>query len=469
MKGVIYLAIKLYAIVMMLGLVFLSVPAVAAEDADLQAKIDTYFSTYEKIGRFSGSVLVSRKGKILLSKGYGMADYEQNTPNTPETKFHLCSVSKQFTAMAIMMLEEKGKLKVSDPLAKYIPGFLEGKSITLHNLLTHTSGIPEYLNFPEFTDRSKGAIPLEEIIRLFNKKHLDFKPGKNFGYCNSDYLLLAYVIEKVSGQDYKTFLEENIFAPLGMKNTTVGNPGEASKGYAQGYIAGLKGARSRMDAIDLANVIGTGGIYSTVEDLYLWDRALYTEKLISKKSLDRMFTPFMVNPGSGVGYGYGFMTEKLFGHKVVFHSGTFTGFITQITRFTDDDITIIVLRNLQDREVMTDKLDNDIAAILFNRHYELPDVSGSQDSDAQNYAGLTGAYEVKAIGLTVEIADDSGSLYVVIPGQAPIKLQQDDELDFHGVTANLRITFTKDAAGMVNGLKAAMGGTNYAATKVEGQ
>src|SRR2546422_10573342 len=263
----------------------------ANPDRQLEAQVDAYLRPYLDLGGFNGSVLIAKGGRVLLSKGYGMANYELNVINTPQTKFHLGSVSKTFTAAAIMLLQEQGKLSVRDPLTKYIPDYPNGEKITIHHLLTNTSGIPNVNNFPEYATQSKFSHTPTDLIAMFKQKPLDFEPGTR-GYIesNSNYNLLAYIIEKLSGKAYGEFLRENIFGPLGMKNTDHdGNPESLLRNRASGYMPAGISDFENAPYINFSIKTGNGSIYSTAEDLYKWDRALYTEKILRKATIEKMF------------------------------------------------------------------------------------------------------------------------------------------------------------------------------------
>ena len=232
----------------------------------------TIASAQTKKNMFCGSVLVAKDGKILLSKGYGFANYSDNIPNTSTTKFKLASVSKQFTAMAIMILEEKGKLSTNDKLTKYIPDYPNGDKITIHNLLTHTSGIPDFTSMPLFDSIMTMPFTLDREIALFKNKPLDFEPGSKHQYSNSGYLLLSYIIEKVSGKSYGDFVKENIFVPLGMKNSGLYTNKEVLKKVANGYTDNA-GKIENAQYVDMSIPSGAGALYSTVEDMFLWDQS----------------------------------------------------------------------------------------------------------------------------------------------------------------------------------------------------
>jgi len=336
----------------------------AAPDAKvIQSRAKEYMNVYLKTGKFSGSILIAQKGQVLLSEGYGMANYELDVANTAKTIFRIGSVTKQFTATAIMQLQEKGLLNVDDPLKKYIADYPNGEKITLHHLLTHTSGIVNVSSVPEHQQNLILPTPLEKVILSFKGLPLEFTPGEKFKYCNSGYHLLGYIIEKVSGKSYGDFLEENIFQPLQMRNSGFDRNSLVLKNRASGYTHD-NNVLTNAPYVNVAVTFAAGALYSTVEDLYLWDRALYTEKILKKISLDKMFTPFKG------GYGYGWIIDTAFNRKRIHHAGGHMGFQANISRFVDDDVCIIILSNMLPVEMRN--IDKDLTAIVFGEKYELP-------------------------------------------------------------------------------------------------
>jgi CubicO group peptidase (beta-lactamase class C family) len=341
----------------------LTFPATSSSQT-LPERVNDYIGAWMKMGRFSGSLLIAKDGQFLVSKGYGMANHEHDVPNTPQTKFRLGSVTKQFTAAAVMQLQERGKLNVADTLAQYIPDYPSGDRITIHHLLTHTSGIVEVTRLPEFRQYLLLPTTVEKTISLFKDKPLEFPPGEQFRYSNSGYLLLGFIIEKVSGQTYEEFLKGNIFGPLNMVNSGYDHPSAILKNRASGYNLAMEGLINGPYNNMTAPHAG-GALYSTVEDMFLWDRALYTEKILKKSSLDRMFTPFKGN------YGYGWIIDSIFGHKRIQHGGSIVGgFQSHIARYVDDDVLIVFLCNQQPTNAR--KISEDLAAIVFGQPYKLP-------------------------------------------------------------------------------------------------
>jgi CubicO group peptidase (beta-lactamase class C family) len=305
----------------------------------LPQQVDAYLEQ----AHFSGSVLIAGKGEVLVSKGYGMADREHSVANTPQTRFRLASVTKQFTAMAILQLQEQGKLGVQDRACIYIASCpATWKDITIHQLLNHTSGIPDLFDDSVGYDQAKYYSP-DQIIGLVRDQPLLFKPGTESHYSTIGYILLGLVIEKASGEPYEMFLRDHIFQPVGMTNTGLAQEGVAVPNLAVGYD-GI----SPVLLFDPATLFAGGSLYSTVGDLYLWDQALATEKLASKKSLGAIFTPSapLPLPFPGLsGYGYGWAIGTIANHSVILHGGHMPGVSTINGFFPDDRVTIIILSN----------------------------------------------------------------------------------------------------------------------------
>jgi CubicO group peptidase (beta-lactamase class C family) len=309
---------------------------------------------------FRGSVLLARRGRVILSKGYDWADVARRVPNTPRTRFRIASITKQFTAMAILQLQDQGKLSVHDHLGAYLsPCPAAWRPITLHQLLTHTSGIPDYTNFPTFASIMARTLTTEQLIALFRDKPLDFRPGTRWRYSNSGYVLLGAIVERVSGLSYAAFLQRHIFTPLNLTNTGYDVNHPALPGHATGYAAWERPAAY----IDLSVAYANGCLYSTTEDLYRWDQALTSghPALVSARTLRQMFTPFApTDPAAphSVAYGYGWFIGYEGAHREIEHTGDINGFISANQFYPDDHLTVIVLSNLEtDRGLRTVTLD----------------------------------------------------------------------------------------------------------------
>jgi CubicO group peptidase (beta-lactamase class C family) len=307
---------------------------------DEASRIDSLLTKNTADAEFCGSLLVAKGKRIILKKGYGYSHEKQKIPNDENTVFNIASITKTFTAALILKLQEQGKLSVSDVLSKYYPGYPGGDKITIHHLLTHTAGIPDYLQQKEFqvVDQSK-PVALEKMIAFFKDKPLLFEPGTAFRYSNSDYTLLGYIIEKITGATYATALENYIFKPLHLNNTSYGPPQSKSLNTATGYVLYYKNFQRASLVVDPSISYATGAIYSTVNDLYKWHCALQTNKFLSKRSLSAAYTR---DKGP---YGYGWFTDSLYGRQRVSHDGNIPGFKSNINRFPQDDICVIALSN----------------------------------------------------------------------------------------------------------------------------
>jgi CubicO group peptidase (beta-lactamase class C family) len=314
--------------------------------------VDALFHDFDQANSPGAAVIVIKEGKALFAKGYGLADLEKKIPCTTNTNFRLASVTKQFTAMAVLILADQGKLSLQDCLPKFFPEFpAYGEAISLHHLLTHTSCLLDYEGrIPRGT-----TIPLSDRDVLFilrQQSKTDFPPGAQFHYSNSAYALLALIVENVSGKAFPVFVKEKIFDPLGMTDSiayVAGLSCVANRAY--GYVNGTSGWELSDQSVTSA-VLGDGGIYSSVADLFKWDQALYTEKLISRKMLADAFAAHSSESDfKGSGYGYGWYVGSFRGTKRIWHYGSTCGFSTRIERFPGRNLSVIVLSNRRDAEI----------------------------------------------------------------------------------------------------------------------
>lgn len=317
---------------------------VVSSDNNIKSKLSKYIDRYSKKNEFSGSILIAKDDEILLNKGYGTADYNTNLPNKPQTVFQIASLTKQFTATGILMLQEQKLLNVNDTLSKYIPDYPNGDNITIYNLLTHTSGIPEYLDYAESIDSENHTLTYtpEELIELFKNEPFNFNAGTAFEYSNSNYILLGYIIEKVSTMKYEDYIENNIIMPLNLTSTGFLSNEAASKNKSIGYYFINKHSNEHAEAPKTEGLMSysAGEIYSTSEDLLKWENALFSEQVITKESLDQMFTPYLNN------YSYGWFTyENADEDKIVFHSGNLPGYTSFVEKNLNKNYLIIILCN----------------------------------------------------------------------------------------------------------------------------
>ena len=329
---------------------------------DLSSKIDQMMGILAEEESFTGAVLVARNDEILLSQGYGWANWEKQIPNAPQTKFRIGSVTKQFTAMAILILQAEGRINVQEQICRYIPDCPAAwQEITIHHLLTHTSGIPNFTGFRNYREMKASPSTPEQTMARFKDISLDFKPGEKWRYSNSGYIVLGYIIEQASGQSYEMYLQQKIFEPLQMTSTGYDhNDGSLATGYT-----GAKTRWKKADYIDMSIPFAAGALFSTIEDLYRWDQALYTEQIVSQELLDLMFNPHAEIPRTDDHYGYGWMIGKIGNHQVISHGGGIDGFLTEIRRFPDDKVTIIILSNRDTTDIA--HVADQIAKIVFEK------------------------------------------------------------------------------------------------------
>ncbi len=335
--------------------------------ARLFEKEDVYIRSETANHFFRGAVLVGVNGKIVFEKAYGSGNEEWLAPNTIHSKFRIASLAKQFTAVCILLLQERGALNVHDAISRYLYGLpTSWQQITIHQLLTHTSGIPNYTSSPEIAKLDRTGASPQQMIALVEDKPLGFTPGTNWSYSNTGYILLGMIIEKASGQSYADFLKSNVFGPLGMLDSGYDDARTVIRQRASGYDV-VDGHLSNADFIDMSIPFSAGGIYSTVEDMYRWNEALSENgKLLSADSLQHMFTEYPEATHEGQHYGYGVVISRLkFGKLLYYHGGGVEGFSSSIQRYPNDRVCILVLSNLDSYKPW--ELGDHIASDLFKQ------------------------------------------------------------------------------------------------------
>ncbi|MGD0356231.1 MAG: serine hydrolase [Terracidiphilus sp.] len=438
-----------------------------AAGQDVATNADAYLNTWAKQGRFSGTVLIARGGKILLRKGYGMANYELSVPNAPETVFRIGSITKSFTALSILRLEEQGLLKVSDPVVKYIPELPQAwNAITIHQLLCHKSGIPEFTNAKAYGELENSQ-HVENALKEYADKPLINQPGEVLRYSNSGYILLGRVIEKVSGQSYEDYLQTNILGPAGMTNTAFDHTTPLVPHRANGYkFDGETIVNARQE--DPAGAGAAGALRSTVDDLYKFDRALKLEKLFSAAIKSKAWTAYghwSAPPPIPLEaeYGYGWMIGDKFGHKYVGHGGWIGGFVSKFERYPDDDAVVIVLGNFE--TLNTDAVSQDLTAILFGEKYSVPVVRAIVHPAENVMARYVGDYHLGP--LAIKITMRNGKLYMLSTGQpAPFGMIATSDTEFYFNDTIPEFQFIVNEKGIVNQILIKMGGKEFTAIRV---
>lgn len=430
----------------------------------LNYELDALVKAYTQQNKFSGAVLVARGDKVLLSKGYGLANREHNVENTPQTVFRLGSMTKPFTAIAIMQLVEEGRVSVEDTASQYFPDFPNGQIITIHHLLSNTSGIPDYITLPEYELIMTHRKSVNELIALFHDKPLQYRPGVDFNYSNSNWVLLGAIIEQVRGESYAGVIRKHIFEPAGMAYSGYTWEQPFIKHRANGYIDTGTGIVNAA-VVDESTMHGAGALYSTVEDLYRWDRALYDEELLRQATLQQMFTP--VQTINGQGYGYGWTIETLHQRRSISHSGGIPGFVSNIARFIDEDVVIIILSNLG--SAAFPEMTRDLAAIVFGEPYQMPSARQFVTVDPAVFADYVGDYNLVYFGRTTVLTftAEGDKLVMKTPGLPASVLSPMSEAKFYARSkGDVEMTFAREADSRVNSIAMVWSGYDLTATRL---
>lgn len=410
----------------------------------ITVELDALVKAYTEQGKFFGAVLVARDGHILLSKGYGMANLDYDVPNTPQTAFRIGSLTKTFTAIAIMQHIEAGRMSLTDLLSRFVPDFPNADRITVHQLLSNTSGIPDYIVMPAYEKLMKRAVTLDEIIALFRDEPLLFEPGTDFGYSNGNWVLLGLILEQLDGKPYAQVMRDRIFEPANMPGAGYDWDQPVIKGRAVGYFS--DGERlMQADVVHESTMHAAGGLYMTAEDLFAFDRALDDGRLLRADTLARMTEE--VQPG----YAYGWEVHSLYNQRVVSHSGGIPGFVCNFVRL--DNATIVILSNFGSASFgeMTDKL----AAILLGEPYEMPSARTFVTVDPAVYTAYVGEYKTTYFGRTsiLRLAVEGDKLVMNIHGLPKSILSPMSETKFYARSkGEVEMTFIRDSAGQVNSI-----------------
>lgn len=411
----------------------------AQQNVNPVPRMEEVVQSYVTDKQFMGSVLVARGEKVLLSKGYGSANLEWDIPNSPVTKFRLGSVTKQFTAACILLLEERGKLKIDDPVKKYLPDAPAAwEKITIFNLLTHTSGIPNFTSFPDYSSTKAIHTTPEKLVARFRDKPLDFQPGEKWSYSNSGYVLLGYLIAKISGQSYADFVQQNIFQPLGMKDSGYDSNSAVLAHRASGYSPTPHGPVNA-GYVDMTIPLSAGGLYSTTEDLLRWEQGLFGGKLLTPASLEKMTTPFKED------YAFGLGVRTAGGHKVIDHGGGIEGFNTHLAYYPEDKLVVVVLANLNGgaASAMVPKL----ASVAHGEAVVLSSERKEITLSPQVSSQYVGTYEFQQMGRKMWIRLEGDHLTTQLSGQRRVPIFAESETKFFPKVVDAEIEFGKDEKG----------------------
>jgi CubicO group peptidase (beta-lactamase class C family) len=463
----------------------LGVFAQSAVSQNITPALDKYMQSRADLGQFSGSILVARNGKILLEKGYGYASFELGVPNTVDTRFRAASITKQFTAMAILQLRDAGRLRLDDSLCRFIDDCPDAwKPVTLLQIIHHESGIPDYeealgLGTERYAAFFDSAASTQRIIKDARTKPLDFPPGSKFNYSNTGYILLAAVIEKVSGESYASYIEAHLLEPAGMTHSFISNSTSFVRGAAYGYtgredtpldslVAGmpfLKGSAKLVANTDMSGSHGDGALITTVGDLMKWNQALAGTKIISQKSIPEFFKPSF--PAEDTvkeeGYAFGWIISTQFDQPYDYHTGLLPGFASRIERYPESGLFIIAMANYD--AVRLSRITRDLAAAAMGKPYDVPRSHRIVQIDSASMKKLVGQYRLAA-GSVANVSIGPKYVLLEVPGRFTAGLLPESATTFYAPFFEGTVKFTEDANGNVTALTMHYNGTDRVATRV---
>jgi len=408
-------------------------------------KVDSYVKAQMDTQKIPGlSIAVMRNGEIVKAKGYGLANVELNVPAKPETVYQSGSMGKQFTATAVMMLVEEGKIALDDKITRYFPDSPESWSnITVRNLLTHTAGTTDY---PKDFDFRRDYTE-DELLKKAQAIPLAFEPGEKWSYSNLGYVTLGILISKVTGKFYGEFLSERIFKPLGMSSARIISEADIVPNRAAGYRMAKGELKNQEWVSPSMNTTADGSLYLTVLDVAKWDAALYTEKLLKKSSLAQMWTPVKLNSGVTRPYGFGWAFGNVGGHSIIEHGGAWQGFTSHIARYVNEKLTIVVLTNRAGAN--PGNIAHGIAR-LYNS--DLAPVARKEvQLDPRSLDQYVGKYELEP-GFVLNITRSADHLWLQGTGLSRVQLFPESQTDFFSKAVDAQLTFVKDGSGRVTHL-----------------
>jgi CubicO group peptidase (beta-lactamase class C family) len=427
-------------------------------DPDI-AKFDSLINGYALAGKFNGTVLVAKKGVVTYLKSAGYRDAGKKIAHKFDDIYQIGSITKQFTAAVIMQLQNEGNLSVSDKLSKYFSGLPNGDKITIEHLLTHTSGMYNYTDDAELmkSDVTK-HYSRDAMLAIFRNFKSDFEPGTKWNYSNTGYSMLGYIIEKVTGKPYERVVRERILQPLDMDQSGFDYTHLKAETKSKGYYAISGDTAMSAPTVDSTIAYSAGALYSTVRDLYKWERAIYTDKILPAASWQKIFTPYKNN------YGYGWSMGKAFGKDFQAHSGGIHGFSSFIMRFPEDEIVTIVLDNASGSS--SGIIARQLANIALGKAFTVPEVRKEVKVDKAILETYVGEYQL-APGFSITIRLDGNQLMAQATGQSEFPIFAESEKMFFYKVVEAKIEFVKDSNGKIQELILHQGGQDIPAEKIK--
>lgn len=439
----------------------------------LDKYIDNTLSPYTGKDTVPGvALLIAKEGTIIYKKGFGNANLEENLSAGTDVKFRIGSITKQFTASAILRLQEQGKINVTDKLSMYFPDFPRGNEVTIHHLLTHTSGLHNFTDRRDFMDIAIKPITEEDLYDIIKSDTFDFNPGDRFSYCNSGYVLLGFLVSKISGKPYSQYLSDEFFGPLGMKNSGVYDNSKRPANEAIGYTF-QNGKMVKSADTEMSWAAGAGAIYSTVEDLFVWNEAVFNGRVLNEKSMKMAFTPGVLNNKEqtpDLPYGYGWMLSDFRGMKFIAHGGGVEGFVSSLSRQPDEKLTVAVLMNSTPAfmEYYPAMLSNDVAEyMLWQKMASQATYSADTSLSADQLKVFTGSYDY-GHGMILKVTLEGEHLMAQMTGQPAFEIYYMGNNEFYWKVVEARIKFITNEQGKVTGATHFQGGQQLQVSRMPG-
>lgn len=432
------------SLILMLMLTSLSINSSAQtlNTKQLTAEFDKMLSEKFKPGETGCAALVAKNGQIIYQKAFGMANLELNVPMQPDMVFRIGSITKQFTAVAILQLMEQGKLSLQDDITKFIPDYpTQAYTITIEHLLTHTSGIKSYTGIPEIMKNIRMDMKPEELIAQFKNQPMEFAPGTKWNYNNSGFFLLGYIIEKVTGKTYAEYIQENFFTPLGMTSSCYGSDTKIIRNRAYGYQPGDDGVVNS-DYCSMTQPYSAGSIMSTVGDLFKWHQAVHSYKLVKKETIDKAFTEYKLANGDGTGYGYGWFLSHLQGSPTIEHGGGIFGYLTSSIYLPEEDVFVVLFSNNVGKAPELTALK--LAAVTIGKPLKTTEIK-LDEATLNQYVGIYTNDKKREVTITRE----GTQLSAMLSGSGSRKMFPIEKDKFILEDAFMYATFSRDDKGKV--------------------
>jgi D-alanyl-D-alanine carboxypeptidase len=420
----------------------------------IATSIDQYFRPFIKSDEPGGAVIVVKDGKVIFRKAYGMANLELSVKMEPEMVFCIGSLTKQFTAVAVVRLAEKGQLSLTDPIGKYFPDFPSSRQIQIQHLLTHTSGIKDYIPLEDFHSRMREDLSNADVIEIVQKEPLEFLPGEKCVYSNSNFALIGAIIEKVTGQSYEQHLRENIFLPLGLDHTQLISNTKVIPGLVNGYEL-IDGEIRKARLMSYSYLHAAGGMCTNIDDLAKWNSALFAGQVISRASLDECLTPQRLNNGESSGTGMGWFVDALYGKPYVYHGGGIYGFVNHTLFLPEENLYVAVLRNFINRTTDTRRIAEAVAGIVLGE--AVPSAATETISLSPEQMSLyVGVYHFDDDSVRRIMLID-GRLYYGIDENRKVEIFPESSTQFHQPGGRVQLEFRFDDQGRVVSMVSSIG------------